>query len=97
MLKAVLLIGATWTTLSLLFCLAWARALMALSDTRCAAAGSFRAERPRVNGVPRISGAYPFAENSCSALRRGPTKSRNGCAARRRLAARRKIFALGGR
>src|SRR5262245_55946880 len=97
MLKAVLLIGTTWTALSLLFCLAWARALMVLSDTRCTAAGSFRGERPRVNGVPRISGAYPLAEDSCSTLCRVPTKSRNGWAARRRRVARRRLFELGGR
>src|SRR5262249_48075883 len=97
MLKAVLLIGTTWTTLSLLFCLAWARALMVLSDTRCTAAANFRGERPRVNGVLRISGAYPLAEDPCSALCRVPTKSRNGWAARRRRVARPENFGLGGR
>jgi len=65
MLKAVLLIGTTWTTLSLLFCLAWARALMALSDTRCTAMGSLRAERPRVGGLPPFSPDDPSAQASC--------------------------------
>src|SRR5262245_21818728 len=84
MLKAALLIGTAWTTLSILFCLAWARALMALSDTRRRTArDSFRAERPCVRGVLRISGAYPLAEDSCSALGGVSTKSRNGWAARR--------------
>jgi hypothetical protein len=62
MLRAVLLIAITWTTLSFLFCLAWARAFVALSDTRCTARGSFRAEHPRVSGLLPFSAAYPWAQ-----------------------------------
>jgi hypothetical protein len=60
MLKAVLLIAITWTTLSVLFCLAWARALVALSDTRCVARGGFRAERPRASGLAPLFGGLPM-------------------------------------
>jgi hypothetical protein len=52
MLRAVLLILITWTTLSLLFCFAWARALTALSDRRCAARDGFHAELPRLSQSP---------------------------------------------
>jgi hypothetical protein len=54
MLRAVLLIAITWTTLSCVFCFAWARALGALSDTKCAGRQSFRAECHRVSRVLRI-------------------------------------------
>jgi hypothetical protein len=36
MLRAALLVGATWTTLSFLFCLAWGRALAELPARKCA-------------------------------------------------------------
>jgi hypothetical protein len=49
MLKAALLIGTMWATLSLLFCLAWGRALTVLSDTRCVGRRRLRVECSGVN------------------------------------------------
>jgi hypothetical protein len=53
MLKAAMLIGVTWTALSLLFCFAWARALTALSDSKCAGRRGFRTQSTGVSGVLR--------------------------------------------
>jgi hypothetical protein len=49
MLRAALLIGTTWTTLSFLFCFAWARAFTVLSDTRSVGQRRLRVECSGVN------------------------------------------------
>ena len=49
MLRAALLVGATWTTLSFLFCLAWGRALEQLRGRKCARRRRFRSASPGVN------------------------------------------------
>jgi hypothetical protein len=56
MLRAVLLIGITWTTLSFLFCLAWGRALLALSDTGAVGGGTldYDARAPNGASMPNV-------------------------------------------
>jgi hypothetical protein len=49
MVRAALLVGATWTTLSFLFCLAWGRALTELPARNCARRRRFRSAGPGVN------------------------------------------------
>jgi hypothetical protein len=82
MLRAVLLIAIMWTTLSFLFCWTWARALAAVSDTRCTARGSFRAQRPRVGGLLPFSAAYPCAQASYKRAHTVATKNRTAHAER---------------
>jgi hypothetical protein len=82
MLRAVLLIAITWTMLSFLFCFAWARALVALSDTRCTARGSFRAERPRISGLLPFRRPIQCAQASYKSAHTVATKNRTAHAER---------------
>lgn len=70
MLTAALLVGATWTTLSFLFCLAWGRALTEFPQRRCARR-RFRAAGAGVNACCGLELAvYPLSQASPVRARR---------------------------
>ena len=65
MLRAALMVGATWTTLSFLFCLAWGRALTELPQRGCARRRRFRAASAGVNACCGLELAvYPLSQAS---------------------------------